>query len=140
MLFREQLLNGWLSRIWLQSVSLGNAETLIFQEIKKKKERSRCWLWLQDAFVSTASTIGYITEECTVGLIVKVSSFWLVYGWTIYIYNNILKKLREFTTLSFVSLWNFDEICSRGLQCIPCKLPVESKGKYKVIRSIIWFW
>lgn len=45
-------------------------------------------------FVSTESTIGYIIEACTIGLIVKVSSFWLVYGWTIYIYNNILKKAK----------------------------------------------
>lgn len=31
-------------------------------------------------FVSTESTIGYIIEACTIGLIVEVSSFWLVYG------------------------------------------------------------
>lgn len=31
-------------------------------------------------FLSTESTIEYITEACTIGLIVKVSSFWLVYG------------------------------------------------------------
>lgn len=45
--------------------------------------------------VSTDSAVGYIFEACTIGLIVKVSSFWLVYGWTIYIYNNILKKNKK---------------------------------------------
>lgn len=31
-------------------------------------------------FLSTGSTIEYIIVACTIGLIVKVSSFWLVYG------------------------------------------------------------
>lgn len=74
-----------------------------FQE---KRGCSWCSVATGHVFVSTESTIEYIIDACTIGLIVKVSSFWLMYGWTIYIYNNILKKkkLRELMTLS-VSLY-----------------------------------
>ncbi len=74
-----------------------------FQE---KRGCSWCSVATGHVFVSTESTIEYIIEACTIGLIVKVSSFWLMYGWTIYIYNNILKKkkLRELMTSS-VSLY-----------------------------------
>lgn len=86
---------GRLSHIWLTGVD----QRATPRHFRKKKETALGVMYgYKDVFLSTESTIEYIIEACTIGLIVKVSSFWLVYGWTIYIYN-IKKNKTKWTWL-----------------------------------------